>query len=217
MNHREKIIEFFGFEGGPNFENSSQGQKIVQSNRSIINGFNSLGINIFPRAISDFLYLKLKDFWNKSPDIEEEPEEIPEEKMDLLEEKYYQKLIHRNFKKIFPKLEYFDHESQDIHEGHYTAEVGIMDFLCVDEKGNFIVIELKIGTSDKSLGQICRYMGWVKENLCDGNKKVRGIIVGENDDLQLDYAVKVVPYVIFKRMWLEVKIVDWEKEKLPVK
>ncbi len=56
-------------------------------------------------------------------------------------------------------------------------------------------------------------MGWVKENLCEGNQKVRGIIISEQADNQLDYAIKVVPDVTFKRMWLEVKIKEWEKGK----
>ena len=213
LNHRMRIIKFFGFKEAPDFEKDSQGDKIIKSNNAIINGFKAIGIITFPRAISDFLYLEIKNSWNKNPDIEEGLEEIPEDKIEQLEEKYYQKLIHRNFKKIFPEFKYYDEEYQNTHEGHYSCEVGEMDFLGLDQKGNFVVIELKVGTSDKNLGQICRYMGWVKENLCEGSQKVRGIIIGENDDFKLDYAIKIVPNVSFKRMWLELKIVNWKKDK----
>jgi len=210
LNHRQKIIDYFGFKG-PDFEKDSQGLKMIKSNKAIIEGFKIFGIDVMPRAISDFLYLKIKTFWDKGAELESEEDtidELPEEKIEYLEEKYYQKLIHRNFKKIFPNFEYFDPEYQNIHEGHYDSEAGTMDFLCKDKKGDFVVIELKIVSSDKALGQICRYMGYVKENLCDDNQKVKGIIISENNDLQLDYAIKVVPNITFKKMRLDVKIVD---------
>lgn len=222
LNHRNKIIDYFGFQKAPNFDEDSPGKKIVLSNKSIINGFSSLGINFkFPRAISDFLYTTLKNYWNKKEKGEEEADDdsieepnlgISEEKIEQLKEEDYQKLIHNNFKKIFPDLEYVDEDYQNQHLGHYvTTESKIMDFLCKDKKGNFVVIELKIKGADEALGQVCRYMGWVKENLCENSQKVRGIIISERADNQLDYAIKVVPEVTFKRMWLEVKIKEWEK------
>lgn len=223
LNHRMKIIEYFGFQNGPNFEENFAGEKIILSNRAILDGFKALGIDFpFPRAISDFLYTPIKVFWNKKvaseeDEVEEEHEEgsvqgISEEKIEQLKEEDYQKLIHNNFKKIFPDLVYIDEDYQDQHTGHYiTTEGKIMDFLCKDKKGNFVVIELKIKGADEALGQVCRYMGWVRENLCESNEKVKGIIISEKADPQLDYAIKVVPDVTFKKMWLEVKIKDWEK------
>jgi hypothetical protein len=223
LNHRMKIINYFGFQNSPNFEEDSAGKKIVLSNKAIIEGFKSLGISFpFPRSISDFLYTTLRDFWNKKETKDEEltednsdspiTEEITEEKIEQLREEDYQKLIHNNFKKIFPDLTYIDEDYQNQHLGHYiTTEGKIMDFLCKDKKDNFVVIELKIRGADEALGQVCRYMGWVKENLCENKEKVRGIIISEKADLQLDYAIKVVTDVTFKRMWLEVKIKDWEK------
>src|SRR3990172_8747929 len=56
LGDRRKIIEFFGFSGGPNFDVDSPGKKIVMSNNAIIAGFKSLGINASPRTISTFLY-----------------------------------------------------------------------------------------------------------------------------------------------------------------
>lgn len=59
----------------------------------------------------------------------------------------------------------------------YVTDVGIIDLLCIDNSENFVVIELKKkSTSDIVVGQILRYMGWVKQNL-NNDKEVRGIII----------------------------------------
>ena len=45
-------------------------------------------------------------------------------------------------------------------------------------------------SSDDTVGQALRYMGWVKEKMNDQN--VRGIIVAGKYDEKLDYARKMV-------------------------
>ncbi len=49
----------------------------------------------------------------------------------------------------------------------YRTDIGIIDFLCRNTNtGDYWVIELKRGqSSDSVVGQILRYMGWVKENI----------------------------------------------------
>lgn len=221
LNHRFKIIEFFGFQNSLDDEDLP-GKKIVESNKIILEGFRLQGVNFpFPRALSEFIYTSLNDYWNPKKKGEEEVSEkdgdetdldITEEKIEQLKEDDYQKLIHKNFKKIFPEFSYVDEDYQNSHLGHFvTTEGKEMDFLCKDKNGNFIVIELKIKGADKAMGQILCYMGWVKENLCEKNEEVKGIIISEQTDHQLDYAVKMVPGVVFKRMWLEVKIKDWKE------
>lgn len=79
-----------------------------------------------------------------------------------------------------------------------AEDVGRIDLLCVDKSGNFVVVELKKSMpSDKVVGQISRYMGWVKKNLADG-KEVRGIIVApqsETENIKLNYAVSANPSI----------------------
>ncbi|MDY6326160.1 MAG: endonuclease NucS [Bacteroidales bacterium] len=80
-------------------------------------------------------------------------------------------------------------------------DAGRIDLLCVDTSGNFVVVELKKNMpSDKVVGQISRYMGWVKKNLADG-KEVRGIIVApqsETENTKLNYAVSANPGIQLK-------------------
>ena len=134
------------------------------------------------------------------------------EKIEALETEHYQNLIHRNFKRLFGGYRYYDEDLQNAHKGHYpTEDVGVMDFLCLDEKNNLVVIELKRKGTDETLAQLCRYMGWVKENLARDQQKVLGLIVAETKDLRLEYGLKVVPNVVLKQMRLDVRIETFEK------
>lgn len=135
-----------------------------------------------------------------------------EELIEALETQHYQKLIHRNFTKLFRGLHYYDEEMQNSHEGHFdTGDAGIMDFLCLDESNNFVVIELKRKGTDETLAQLCRYMGWVKENIVRKGQNITGLIVSESKDIKLEYAMKVVPNVTLKQMKLNVSIENFEK------
>ena len=63
-----------------------------------------------------------------------------------------------------------------------------------------LVIELKRGrASDKVVGQILRYMGFVKDEVAKSNQKVRGLIIGLEDDLSLRRAISQVQGVDFNR------------------
>ncbi|MEK5256595.1 endonuclease NucS domain-containing protein [Paenibacillus sp. FSL F4-0125] len=90
------------------------------------------------------------------------------------------------------KLKLFvDENSRDGVE--YPTEVGLIDILCRDQNGDFVVFELKLGRGpDRAMGQIARYMGWVKKNIAV-DKGVSGVIVAKNVDDKLKYAASVVP------------------------
>ena len=98
-----------------------------------------------------------------------------------------------------------------------TKEVGRIDLLCTDQQGNFVVMELKKDRSgDKVVGQIQRYMGWVKEHLA-GDKDVRGVIVlrKHEDDfdadkqlLYINYAIKTNPNICVKFYKMSLSLTD---------
>lgn len=80
-----------------------------------------------------------------------------------------------------------------------TGVVGRLDLLAKDEHGHFVVIELKVGKADdKVVGQILRYMGWVKRELA-GGALVRGMIVASDFNDRIRYAVEAIPGVELKR------------------
>jgi len=77
----------------------------------------------------------------------------------------------------------------------YPTSVGPIDILAIDDAGNFLVFELKLDRGpDRALGQLARYMGWVKTHLA-GDREVRGAVVARSIDERLRYAACVVPNV----------------------
>lgn len=85
------------------------------------------------------------------------------------------------------------YEEGSLKSQQFRTDIGPIDILAKDKKsGEFVVIELKKNqSSDDTVGQILRYMGWVKEKLSDTN--VRGIVVAGKYDERLDYARKMIP------------------------
>ena len=85
-------------------------------------------------------------------------------------------------------------EDEENSGRQYPTPIGNIDLLAVDKaRKEFVIIELKKGrSSDVVIGQILRYMGWIKENLAKDHN-VRGIIIVKERDKRLEYALKLMP------------------------
>ena len=82
---------------------------------------------------------------------------------------------------------------------HFTTDVGQIDILAIDEKNNFVVIELKAGLAkDSAVGQVLGYMRYVSKKLASGNK-VRGLIVADEFDERVKYAVEEIPKLSLRK------------------
>jgi len=86
-------------------------------------------------------------------------------------------------------------EEGELLSQQFRTDIGPIDILAKDKKnGAYVVIELKKNqTSDDTVGQLARYMGWVKEHKKD--KNVKGVIIAGEYDRKLDYALQMVPNV----------------------
>jgi len=82
------------------------------------------------------------------------------------------------------------------HDGiEYPTDVGFIDVLGIDEDGDYYVFELKRDRgSDRVVGQVTRYMGWVN-NTIGRDRKTNGVIVAKQIGSKLRYAALVVPNV----------------------
>jgi len=70
-----------------------------------------------------------------------------------------------------------------------------------------LVVELKKGrVSDNVIGQIQRYMGYVKDELAESNQNVRGIVIALEDDNRLRRALSVTVNIDFYRYQVNFKL-----------
>jgi endonuclease len=87
-------------------------------------------------------------------------------------------------------------QGQDGASGHQlVTSIGRLDLLCVDTSSSaLVVVELKRGHSaDRVVGQVARYMGWVRTHLAAAGQDVQGIVVAHEYDDRLRYAATAVP------------------------
>lgn len=90
----------------------------------------------------------------------------------------------------------------------YQSDTGPIDILAISkDKKELLVIELKKGrVSDIVVGQIQRYMGYVKEELADSNQAVRGVIIGFDDDVKIHRALSVAQNIDFYTYKIQFKL-----------
>lgn len=81
----------------------------------------------------------------------------------------------------------------------YPSDTGPIDILAISkDKKEILVVELKKGrVSDVVVGQVQRYMGYVKEELVEENQTVRGVIIAFEDDIKIHRALSVAPNIDF--------------------
>jgi len=139
--------------------------------------------------------LKVKQVIDEDTNNENDEVENDEENYSFAYENHLRDFLERNLSVIDLdgetklKLYYDENERSGIE---YQTDIGRIDILAVDENKNFYVLELKVSKgSDKTVGQILRYLGWVKQNLAK-NKNVTGIIIANKFDDKLKYAVSMV-------------------------
>ncbi|MGA2002504.1 MAG: endonuclease NucS domain-containing protein [Terriglobales bacterium] len=107
--------------------------------------------------------------------------------------KYLEDFIVCNFAAIF-KGNLRIYEDENGSDGQqYQTDIGPIDILAVEAGSrSFVVIELKKGRpSDQVVGQILRYMGWVKKNLCREGQEVKGLVICREPDPKLSYAIEM--------------------------
>jgi len=90
-------------------------------------------------------------------------------------------------------------EEGEVTGQQYPTDTGPIDLLAISkDKKKLLVIELKKGrASDAVVGQIQRYMGFVKEELAEEGQSVQGIIIALDDDTRIRRALAVAPNISF--------------------
>ena len=91
----------------------------------------------------------------------------------------------------------------------FQTDAGPIDILAISkDKKRLLVVELKRGrASDVVVGQVLRYMGFVKEQIAEDDQSVEGVIIALEDDQKLRWAISSVPAISFYRYQISFKLI----------
>jgi len=91
-------------------------------------------------------------------------------------EKDLQHFLAKHLSNIEPGLKLY--EEEDINGIEFPVGSRYIDILALDKDNNYVVVELKVSKGyDRVVGQILRYMAWIRKNQADEGQKVRGVII----------------------------------------
>lgn len=90
-------------------------------------------------------------------------------------------------------------EDGEIVGQQYPSDTGPIDILALSkDKKELLIVELKKGRiSDMVVGQVLRYMGYVKDELAEDDQKVRGVIIAFEDDMKIRRAISIAQNIDF--------------------
>jgi len=125
-------------------------------------------------------------------------------------EKYLEDFLVTNWQRTeLGKLyEIFEVDGEKVGQ-QYPSDTGPIDILAISkDKKIILVVELKRGkVSDVVVGQIQRYMGFVKDELCEPGQSVKGIIIGLDDDKRIQRALSVTQNIEFCKYEINFKLI----------
>lgn len=197
---RNEIRTYFQKE----FPKIKKGTIDAHISRLTINNQNRIHYSAFSDG-SDDLFFQFPDrtlrLYNKEKDpapiyigdsLISEDSEVKNEETDQTGEFAYERdlkfYLSKNLQIIEKGLNLYKDEDEEIQGIEFEAGGRFIDLLAIDKNNDLVVIELKVSKGyDRVVGQLLRYIGWIKENIADDNQKVRGIIIARNisDDLKI--------------------------------
>lgn len=111
--------------------------------------------------------------------MEEEPAEAKIESSDeFAYEHDLRDYLARNLHIIEPSLKLYSEEG--IAGVEFPVGGRFIDILAIDGSGGYVLIELKVSKGyARVVGQLLRYMGWIKKNQAEPNQAVSGVIIAK--------------------------------------
>ena len=124
-------------------------------------------------------------------------------------EKHLEEFLVKNWDGMELGVEYDIYEEDGEQVGQqFPTDTGPIDILAVSkDRKVLLVVELKRGrASDVVVGQILRYMGFVRDELAEPEQTVQGVIIALEDDRRTKRALAMVPAVEFYRYEVRFKL-----------
>ncbi len=125
-------------------------------------------------------------------------------------EKHLEAFLVANWNQTILSKEFSIYEEDGEPVGQqYATDAGPIDILAISkDKKRLLVVELKRGrASDVVVGQVLRYMGFVKEQVAEDTQTVEGAIIALEDDPKMRWALVAVPSISFYRYQISFKLV----------
>lgn len=136
-------------------------------------------------------------------------DETIEDASEFALEKHLEDFLVANWKSTELGKHYDIYEEEgEIVGQQYPSDTGPIDILAISkDKKEILIVELKKGrVSDVVVGQIQRYMGYVKDELAEANQLVRGVIIGFDDDVRIQRALSVAQNIDFYTYKIQFKL-----------
>lgn len=94
----------------------------------------------------------------------------------------------------------------------FPTDIGRIDILAVHrEQPRFLVVELKRNQStDQTVGQALRYVGWVKKHLAKDGQSVEALIIAHKAEKDAHYALSTLPNVRMMTYEVEFRLKELE-------
>lgn len=94
----------------------------------------------------------------------------------------------------------------------FPTDVGRIDILAVHKQlPGYLVVELKRNQStDQTVGQALRYVGWVKKHLAKDGQTVEALIIAHKAEKDAQYALSTLPHVRMMTYEVEFRLRDLE-------
>ena len=124
-------------------------------------------------------------------------------------EKHLEDFLVQNWSKTLLGIKYNIYEVDGELVGQqFPSDTGNIDILAISKDGKeILVIELKKGrASDVVVGQVQRYMGYIKEELLETGQTIRGAIIALEDDIRIKRALSVANNIDFYKYEVSFKL-----------
>lgn len=198
---RERVLEWFS-KNYPKIKKATVSAHLLRMSTNAPSRIYYIG-----KTTDDDLLYQVDSSRFRLYEPESDPPPIDEDTADLLEpgddelgstefayEADLKNYLSKNLSLLEPGLTLY--EDEGIKGIEFPAGGRFIDLLGVGQDDSLVVIELKVSRGyDRVVGQLLRYIGWIKENLAEESQKVRGVIVARSISDDLTLACRDLPNV----------------------
>ncbi len=185
----------------PTFERGAPlGTRYAAVNKVLVGLARDLGIDLWTVDGLWWHILPSEGGWKPAAEVDEEApveaSEVSEQMFGL--ERHLHDFLHDNWAKTSLGREWDLHtEDGEVVGYEYPTPIGRIDLLARHKKEKaWLVVELKRNqSSDDTVGQAMRYMGYVREHVAEKDDRVEGLIIAHEGDDRIRYALKLVPCI----------------------